>query len=40
MQPSKFKDQIDFIQGFVNQAASHLVNRKDPQGAVWNSSPP
>lgn len=30
----KFKDQIGFMKGFMNQATSHLVNRKEPQRAT------
>lgn len=30
----KFKDQIGFMKRFMNQATSHLVNRKEPQRAT------
>lgn len=33
---SRFKDQIGFIQRCINQAASHLTNRKALQGAIKN----
>lgn len=32
----KFKDIIGFIQRFMNQAASHLVNRKLLPGVLQN----
>ena len=34
VQLSKVKDPIGFIQGFMNQAASHLASRNELQGAI------
>ena len=34
--PSKFEDLMGSIQQFMNQAASHLVNKRELVGAVRN----